>query len=224
MSHKKRINTPKSWPIGRKENKFIVRPMPGPHTIESSIPLNLILKSLLKCAKTTREVKNLLNNGKILINNILRKDHHFPVGLMDTISIPDTNEYYRLLYNEKGKFKLDKINKVETEQKVIKIVNKKILKKKITQLNLYDGTNLLIKKDEFKVGDTIIIDPKNNIKKHIKLGKGAIIYFTGGKFIGQKGITEQIITTKGVTHNKIKFKLGTESHSTLKEYAYVIEK
>ena len=43
--HLKRIAVPKSWPIKRKENKWIARPMPGPHSLNHSISLNITAKS-----------------------------------------------------------------------------------------------------------------------------------------------------------------------------------
>ena len=71
--HLKIMAAPKSWPVERKERIWITRPNPGPHTLESSISISLILK-LLKYAKTTKETKQIINEKKVLVNNNLVRD------------------------------------------------------------------------------------------------------------------------------------------------------
>lgn len=222
--HLKRLNAPKSWPIKqRKGIKFITKPSPGPHSLEKSIPLDILMKDVLNYAQTTREVKKILNESKILVNNIIRKDHSFPIGIMDTISIPSTNEYYRLLYNEKGKFSLKPIKKEDALIKLYKIKNKTILKGNKLQLNLDDGKNILVPKDGYKVGDTILLEG-NKIKKHLKLEKNAMIFLTNGKYIGTVGTLEEIHKPSALTETKIVFKLNNKKFETLKKYAFVVEK
>ncbi len=67
-NHLSRLNAPKSWPIQRKGIKFIVRPSAGAHNMRECIPLNLVLKGLLKYSRTTKETKSVLNAGNVLIN------------------------------------------------------------------------------------------------------------------------------------------------------------
>ncbi len=38
----------------------------------------------------------------VLVDNKIRTDANFPLGFMDVISIPKTNEFFRLLYDVKG--------------------------------------------------------------------------------------------------------------------------
>ncbi|MBU4501796.1 MAG: 30S ribosomal protein S4e, partial [Nanoarchaeota archaeon] len=156
--HLSRLGAPKSWPIQRKGIKWIARPSPGPHTLKNCITLSLAIKNLLKYAKTTKEVKIILNEGKILIDKIVRKDHKFPLGIMDVIDIPSTKENFRVLYTDKGKFRLVKISADEGKLKPTKIVGKTILKGKKIQLNFYDGKNLIVDKEEYKVNDTLILE------------------------------------------------------------------
>jgi small subunit ribosomal protein S4e len=223
-NHLKRLNAPKSWPLKRRKGvTFITKSLPGPHSLKKSMPIVIIIKDILGYAKTTKEVKTILNDGKILINNFIRKDHKFPVGFMDTISIPISNEYYRLLYDEKGKFILKSIKEKEALIKLCKIKNKIILKGKKIQLNLYDGANILIPKDDYKVGDSLILE-NNKIKKHLKLEKNALIFLTDGKHIGNIGILETIHEPSALTQTKISFKLKNKKFETLKKYAYVIDK
>jgi len=221
MTHLKKLNAPKSWPLkNRKGNKFIARPMPGPHKLTESVTLNLILKEFLNYTKTAKDTKLILNQGMVLVNDKIRKDHKFPVGLMDIISIKDTNEHFILIYNTNLKFTLFPIKKEEAQDKIAKITGKTILKKNKIQLNLYNGYNLLVEKDTYKTGDSIILN-KNKIKKHLKFEKGAIVYLTGGKHKGHTGILE---ATSSNLKNTIVIKTGDAKLTTKKDYAFVIEK
>jgi small subunit ribosomal protein S4e len=49
----------------------------------------------------------------IKIDGKVRRDHGYPIGIMDTISIEKTGENFRLLYDAKGRFKLHKLAKPE---------------------------------------------------------------------------------------------------------------
>lgn len=223
--HLKRLTAPKTWPIKRKENKWITRTRPGPHSLETSIPLRIVLREMMGYARTGREAKITLNQGKILVNHAERKDSKFPVGIMDTVEIPDIKEQYRMLYNEQGKFKFVKINHEEAALKPVRITNKTTLKGKKTQLNFNDGTNIIVDKDAYKVNDTLILDMskegKHRVAKHLKFEKGAKIYLTDGKHIGNTGTIEEIHTSfqnKSVT---IKTEKGT--YKTQQGYALVID-
>lgn len=221
--HLIRLAAPKSWSINRKRIKFITKPRAGPHNLKDSITITTILKDILKYAKTTREVKKILNSDSLLINERIRKDHRFPIGVMDVIAFPKTQEYFRVFYNKKGKFILHPIKKEESAITLYKIANKTILKGKKVQLNLCDGKNIIVKKDSYKVGDTIILS-NNEVKSHLKFDKGALIYLTGGKHIGTIGVFEGIHEFTGSQATRIIFKTAKETSETLKEYAFVIGK
>lgn len=209
---------PKSWPTKKKGIKFIARPRPGPHKLKESITISVLLKDILNLAKTSKEVKRILNSSSFLVDNKVRKDPRFPLGIMDVITIGKDN--YRLILNKKGKFELLKIK--DAQSKISKIIGKKVLSKNKTQINLYDGKNIIVEKDSYKPGDSIIIS-KKEIKKHLKLEKGAMVYITGGKHIGQIGKLEEIKKHKGITKDTITLTVGKNKIETSKDYAYVIE-
>jgi len=218
--HLSRLNAPKSWPIRRKGISFIARPLPGAHTLKQGITLSVVMKDILGYAKTASELKSILNQGKVLINKTVRKDPKFCLGIMDTIEIPEIKESYVLLLNKKNKFYLNKIK--NAGEKFCKITGKTILKKKKIQLNFSDGRNLIVDKDTYKVGDSILLDlGTNKIKEHLKFVRGASIYLTGGKHLGSIGVVETIHETKGETA-KIIFKSKKDNFETLKKYAFVI--
>ncbi len=217
------LNAPANWPIERKKYIWVARPNPGPHSLSRSVPLSILLKNLLKYARSLREVKTILNSDGVLIDNKTRKDYKFPVGVMDNIRIVKTNENFRLIINENNKYELHKLNEKEINLKLCKIINKTILKKGKIQLNLFDGRNIIVDKDDYNVGDTIILDlEKNKINHHLKLEKGSTVYIMDGKYIGYIGKIEEIIVKKGMQPNKVLFTKDKEKFETLKDYAFVV--
>jgi len=216
-NHMMRVAAPKTMQIQRKTHKFITRSSPGPHPIKASIPLNTLMKEMLSLSTTTRETKKILHTNEMLIDGIRRVDVRFPVGLFDTIDFKGINEQYRVLLNTKGKLELVKIKQEETGTKPCKIINKTMVKGKV-QLNLYDGKNVTVDKDSYKVGDSLLLSlPDQKISKHLKLDKKASILLVGGKHTGETGVVEDIIK------NKIIYK---DHHGNLvetsKEYAFVV--
>ena len=53
-NHLTRLTAPKSWPIRRKGIKFIIRPQAGAHSLKNGISLSLVVRELLKYAKTKK--------------------------------------------------------------------------------------------------------------------------------------------------------------------------
>lgn len=222
--HLKRLVAPRSWPIKRKEHKWITRPNSGPQPLKKCVTLNLVLKNMLKYAKTTREAKMILNQGKVLVNKAARKDQKFPIGIMDVIEVPEIKQHFRMVYTKQGKFMLTPITKEEASLRPSKIIKKTTLKGGKTQLNLDDGTNMIVDKDHYKVNDTLIVElgkGKDKIKKHLKFEKGATIYLTDGKHIGSKGTIEGIQRT--FQNKTIMLKTEKEVYKTSQDYALVVD-
>ncbi|MEK6973900.1 MAG: 30S ribosomal protein S4e [Nanoarchaeota archaeon] len=223
--HLFRISAPKFWEIHRKESKYTIHPSSGPHGLEKSVPLSVLVRNYLKYAKTSREAKKIIYSGKIEIDGIPRTDPKFPVGLMDVISIKDTDENFRVFFNEKGNLIVHKIEKGESSIKPLKIINKTILKKKRLQLNFYDGKNKIVDKDIYKTSDTMIYDlHKKAFSSHLKFEKGAIVYIMDGKKTGHIGILDSVSEQRGTEPARIVLKSGKEKFETLKDYAFVIGK
>lgn len=216
--HLKRLTIPTTWQVPKKQSKFITRPFPGQKR-ELSVPLNVVFRDILKMAKTSKEVKYLLANNYVFVNGVQRKDIKHTVALMDVLEIKGMNEAYRLLLTSKGKLFFKKIT--ENEAKIVpqKVVGKTILKGKKVQLNFMNGTNIILEKDDFKVGDVAIIEmPEKKIREKVSLEKDSIAYFFGGAHIGTFGKISDI------TNKEIFIKKGKDEIKTAKEYAFVIGK
>lgn len=186
----KRHKAPKHWPIKRKGTKYIVR---SNSNLKNGIPILIILRDLLKTAKNRKEVKKIIYQKFLLLNNELVKNEKNSATLFDVITLTPSKESYRLELSDRGVFELKKIKEKEAAHKISKITNKKILKGKKVQLNLSDGRNYL-SDIKCNVNDSVLIDFKNNkIEKCLSLveKKEAVIF--AGKHAGKVGIIKKII-------------------------------
>ena len=114
------------------------------------------------------------------------------IRLLDTLTIIPSKKSYRVNLSKFGKFDLEEIKDSEKSIKISKIINKKILKGKNTQLNLWDGRNFLFK-GKCDVNDSVIIDlDKNKIEKCLPLKEGVSVLVIGGKHAGKKGNIKKI--------------------------------
>jgi small subunit ribosomal protein S4e len=222
--HLKRLNAPRTLQIHRKEETWTVKSSPGPHPLEQSIPLGLIIRNYLNLGDTLKETKRIISNGEILVDGIIRKNHKFPCGFMDVISIPKLKKDYRILFNRRGKLILVPISTKESSWKLCRIENKTIVKGKKIQINLHDGKNKIIKKDEYKAGDVLKISfMDNKIDDTFKFEKGTVSMIIGGSHIGEVANIEDIEIIASSKPNLVKMK-GNNDFSTLQKYVFPIGK
>ncbi|MGC9047178.1 MAG: 30S ribosomal protein S4e, partial [Caldisphaera sp.] len=187
--------SPDFWPIPRKLRPWAVKSSPGPHPIERSLPLLILLRDVLGYAESAKEARKVISEGKIKVDGKPVKNYKFPVGAMDVIEIPETEEYYRVVPYPIDYLKLYKISKDESLIKPVRIENKTTIAGGSVQLNLYGGKNIVIKFDkgekrqiQYKTLDTLLITlPDQEIKDHISLEEGDLAIVMWGKNVGKVG-------------------------------------
>lgn len=107
---------------------------------------------------------------------------------MDVLTIVKTGESYRLLYDEKGRFTLVKINGAEANFKLCKVVNQATGPNKIPYIVTHDSRTIRFPHPDIKEGDSIKLDlEKNQIVSWISNEPGHLAYVTGGNNIGRVG-------------------------------------
>lgn len=94
-------------------------------------------------------------DGNVKVDNKVRKDHGFPTGLMDVISMEKSRENYRVLYDVKGRFILRKIKAEEAAFKLCKIKSRSMGPNKIPYIVTHDGRTFRFPDPSIKVGDSI---------------------------------------------------------------------
>lgn len=201
----KRKPAPKFWPIHRKEFTWVVKPSAGPHSSENCMPLALVLRDVLGFAKTRKEAKIVVSQGRVLVDGVTRRKDDFPVGLMDVVSLPDVGKNLCVLPSYKG-LVLNEISSEEAKFKLCRIEDKTIVSNGHVQLLLHDGSNLLIKvadvknpqEDVYKTLDTLKISlPEKQILEHTRMKEKDFALITGGKNIGKRGRIIEIEEAEG---------------------------
>jgi small subunit ribosomal protein S4e len=199
----KRKPAPRFWPIHRKELPWIVKPASGSHSLQNCLPLALVLRDMLAVSQTRKEGKMILAQGKVIVNGKVRRKDDFPVGLMDVISLPEADKYYRVMPSHKG-LVLNPISKEEASFRLIRVDDKATVRNGI-QIALHDGSNLLIKVADPKkpievTYETFDILKMNLADKQItqsfKTKEGNLAIITGGKNIGKEGKIVEIEKTE----------------------------
>lgn len=222
--HMKRLAAPRTFRIHRKEKTWTIKAQPGPHAIEQSLPLGLIARDYLNLCDTYKEVKRIIAHGELLVDNIPRKNHKFPVGLMDVVSIPKIKKDYRMLYDRNGKLTLVPIDSIDASWKLCLVRNKSIIKGKKIQLHLHDGRNMLVDKDEYKTGDVLKLSFKDNtIAEVFKFEQGAISLIIGGSHVGELANIKEIQVVTSSKPN-LAYMAGATEFSTISKYIFPIGK
>ena len=222
--HLKALNASRSLQLHRKEKKWTIKSSPGPHPLEQSIPLGTAIRNYLNLCDTYKETRRIIANGKILVDEVKRKDHKFPCGLMDVISIPKLKKDFRVLFDQRGKLTIVPISSKDATWKLCRIEDKTVLKGKKIQLNLHDGRNKIVEKDEYKTGDVLKISFKDKkISEVYPFSKGNVSIIIGGSHIGEIANIVDVEVIASSKPNLAKMK-GVKEFTTLKDYVFPIGK
>ena len=198
--HLTREAASKKWAIERKGTTYVVRPR---FSLNNGVPLLILLRDMTKLAQTRREVSRIIHSKQILANSKVVKDDKNNLLLFDTLSILPLKKSYRIELSENGKFFLKDIKENEADKKIAKVINKKILKGKKTQLNLSDGRNFL-SDIKCSMNDSVLVNLKEGkIEKCIPLKEKAKVIVFAGKHLGKYG--EVISINEKEKNAKIKF-------------------
>lgn len=143
---------------------------------------------------------------------------------MDVISIPKLGKFYRIVPYPKG-LKLMEIPEKESKLKILKIRDKTLLKKGKIQLNFYDGKNLNVEKDVYKVGDSVLLEmPSMKILDHVKLDKGVTGLITKGENSGRLAELKEVIVSRSLEPNKVVCEYDNKKLEIIFDYFLVIGK
>lgn len=222
--HMKRIVAPKAVPIhDKKDSEWMIKAHPGPHPRQMAIPLGVLLRDVLKVARTTREVRRILTNRLVQVDGKIRVDEKFPVGLMDVVSFPNAKKHYRMLLDSKGRLEPTEIKGDESSSKTVRIVKKHTIRKGKINVTFHDGRNL-VTDNHLKVGDSVVISlPKVELKTHLKRDIGSNCLIVEGKHAGSIVSLKEIIQRKGGKPSEALVARGKEEFITVANYLFVVE-
>ena len=222
--HLKRIAIPKSIPLTtKKRSTWLIMPNPGPHTADLSMPLAVFLRDILQIAKSSREVKSILNNRLVKVDGKIRTEPKFPVGFMDAISLEKSDKYYTLSIDHKGRLAVQEITKQEANKKIVKVIKKHTIKKGKINLTFHDGRNM-IADNNVRVGDSVLLSlPEAKLKSLIKLEVGSKCLITEGKHSGTIATLKEIIQRKEGKENEAKLQSKDGEFTTVAKYLFAVD-
>jgi len=201
--HLKRLNAPRHWMLGKLGGTWAPRPSTGPHKLRECLPLSLILRNRLRYALTRREVLIITMRRQVQVDHKVRTDINYPAGFQDVVSIPKTNETFRLLYDTKGRFVLHRIREEEAQFKLCRVQQRSKGKKSaigrnpflngqagtIPYLVTHDGRTVRFADPAVNIHDTVKLDIKTGKQLgHIKFEVGQLAMVTRGANIGRVGV------------------------------------
>jgi small subunit ribosomal protein S4e len=143
----------------------------------------------------------------VLVDGHVRTDLNYPAGFQDVISIPKSDETFRLLYDTKGRFVLHRITKEEASYKLCRVLRVDRAKKAsigrnpfhtgqagvIPYLVTHDGRTVRFADPAVNVHDTIKLDIKTGKQVgHFKFEVGQLAMITRGANIGRVGTIQNI--------------------------------
>jgi small subunit ribosomal protein S4e len=203
IKHMKRMFAPKHWMLGKLGGTWAPRPSTGPHKLRECLPLSLILRNRLKYSLTRRETNTIVMRRHVQVDGKVRTDLNYPAGFMDIVSIPETKENFRLLYDVKGRFSLVAVDEKEASYKLCRIVKvgkgskgtigrvpglagqKGVIPYAVT----HDGRTIRFPDPLIKANDSVVVDIETNkIKDFIKFDLGNLVMVTGGRNTGRVGV------------------------------------
>jgi len=210
--HLKRLNAPHHWMLDKLSGTFAPKPSAGPHKTRECLPLMILIRNRLNYALSRREVLMILKQELVQVDKKVRTDVTFPAGFMDVVSINETNENFRLLYDVKGRFNIHKIDDNEAKFKLLKVKRVSVGKKGIPYIVTHDGRTIRYPDPEIKVNDTIkYFFEDGKITDIIHFDIGNLCMITGGRNLGRIGTIEkrerhpgsyQIVHVKDALGNK----------------------
>ncbi len=217
--HQKRISAPKSWPIAKKANKWVVAASPGAHS-RDAVPILVVIRDMLHLADNATEAKRILHSGNVTVNGRIIKKHKAQVGLFDIVAA--AGRHYRMLPNPRGRYQLTEISDEEAKRKLARIDNITVVKGGKLQYNLHDGTNVLLE-DKYGTGDSLVFSlPGYDIIEHFERKAGNKAMIVGGKHSGETGTILELKNVASSRPNMVRIERGDTQFETIQEYVFVI--
>jgi len=187
--HLKTLAAPHHWMLPKTAGVHSFRPRSGPHKLRESMPLAIFVRNRLKYALNGKEIQKIMMSRAIAVDGKVRTDSKFPAGFMDVISIEKTNEHFRLIYDTKGRYQINRISAEEASYKLCRVNKVKLGKNNVPFLVTHDGRTIRYPNPDCKPGDSVEIDlASGSIQNWVKFDTGNLSMVVGGRNLGRIGV------------------------------------
>ena len=222
LNRQKRLSASPIRFIERKAFVWSINTKPGPHSTETSVPLGMVVRDMLKLAATLRETKRMLSTGYVLVDGVARKKHQFPVGLFDTVQVPTLKKAYRLTLDTKGRRCVFEVTG-KTENKPVKVTKKFIAKGGVLRIQTHTGAVYSNIDSAIAVGDSVIVKGTRDIAAHVPMKEGAHVFVTGGTHVGEIATVKSILPGTMRRDALVSLKEGASSFQTTERNIMLID-
>merc|ERR1719440_1219654 len=108
---------------------------------------------------------------------------------MDVIGIEKTNEFFRLLYDVRGRFTVHRVSPEESKYKLARVKTLAMGAKKVPYVVTHDGRTIRYPDPMVQVNDTVKVDIESNkVVDFVKFETGNLAMISGGKNTGRVGV------------------------------------
>jgi len=186
----KRLNAPKHWMLDKMGGTWAPRPSTGPHKLRECLPLVLVLRNRLKFALTKKEVQMICMQRLVKVDGKVRTDTNFPCGFGDVITLEKQGVSFRVMYDPKGRFVLQRLdnNSNEASFKLCRVNRVYVGAKAVPAITTHDGRTIRYPDPLAKVHDVVKVDIETGKAIDlIKFETGATAMVTKGQNQGRVG-------------------------------------
>jgi small subunit ribosomal protein S4e len=179
--------------LAKTAGKFASKPISGPHKLHECLPVIVLLRNRLKYALNAREVTTICKRRLVTIDNKVRTNPRYPVGLMDVVSLGKTKEQFRLLYDAKGRFTAHPIDQSQAAFKLLRVNKFFIADKGIANLVTHDGRTIRYVDPAIRLNDSLKFNlATGEVEGFYKFKKGQVAMVTSGGNVGRVGVIHDI--------------------------------
>lgn len=196
--HLKRLNAPKKWNLGKMAGVFAPRPSQGPHKLRECIPVSVILRDKLKYALTNKECMQICMERCVKVDGKIRTDQNFPAGFMDVIELEKSGDRFRVMFDIKGRFVLQRLDRQEAQFKLCRVSKVYVTAGKVPAAVTHDGRTVRYPDPDVKVNDSIKVNiSTGKMSDILKFELGAMVMLTKGHNCGRVGTLMHIEKHEG---------------------------
>ena len=134
----------------------------------------------------------------VKVDGKIRTDHNFPTGFMDVVTLEKSNDRYRVMFDVKGRFVLQKVDRQEAQYKLCRVVKVQVTGGKVPVCVTHDGRTIRFPDPDVKVNDSIKVSIETGKMSDIlKFELGAMVMLTKGHNCGRVGTLMHIEKHEG---------------------------
>eukprot|EP00977_Amphora_coffeiformis_P014756 scaffold4223_cov189-Amphora_coffeaeformis.AAC.16 len=124
----------------------------------------------------------------VKVDGKVRTDPNYPAGFMDVVELEKSGDRFRLLFDPKGRFVLNRINKEEAGYKLCRVQKVYVSADKVPVAVTHDGRSIRYPDPLVKANDTIKVSiATGKMSDILKFELGALVMITRGRNAGRVG-------------------------------------